>query len=316
MSVELELTLLQQPDDEHGYIAGFVVTDQMIVALGGVSNRAPTVLASSNARAFQTRKTPKKLGLRDVIAVADSIWACGEYGQLAVSRDHGQSWHKLDTHTDGCLFSLALASDGALWVVGDGGYAARILGESVRRIDMGTQVRFTAVYAVRDEVEILGADGQLRRVRDNKPTVVPCGATKALTGLAVTAKNTWIVVGDGGFCARSPDGQGYSRAQVGTDADLEAIGMTADGTLAAVGARGTIVASRDVGRTWQPIANDLDGAHLWSVERFGPGLLIGGEGGLVVKLAPPGDTTWARSNSTRCSRRGRSDSSRTGCRRI
>ena len=293
MSVELELTVLQQSDEELGYLAGLVVTDQMIVALGGVSNQAPTVLASSNARNFQTRKTPRKRGLRDIIAVADSIWACGEFGQLAVSKDHGATWHKLDTRTDGCLFGLALASDGALWVAGDGGYAARILGEGVRRIELDTTTRFTAVYAVRDDVVLLGADGQLRRIRDSVPTVVPCGATKPLTGLCVTAKNTWIVVGDGGFCARSPDGQWYSRAHIPTDADLESIAMMADGTLVVVGDRGSIFVSRDDGRTWQPIASSLGGVHLWSVERFGGGMLIGGDGGLVAKLAPPGDATWA-----------------------
>ena len=242
MSVELELTVLQHPNDELGYLAGFVVTDQMIVALGGVSNRAPTVIASSNARDWEPRTTPRNLGLRDILAVADSIWACGEFGQLAVSRDHGETWHELDTGTDACLFSLALSTDGALWVVGDGGYAARILGDRVKRVDLNTTVRLSAVYAIRDEIVILGFDGQLRRIaRDGQIKIVPCGATKPLTGLAVTPKNTWIVVGDGGFCARSPDGQWYSRAHTGTDADLEAIGMTSEGVVVAVGARGTVI---------------------------------------------------------------------------
>src|SRR5438270_154612 len=146
MTADLVLSVLQASDDERGYVAGFAVTDQMIVALGGTSNRSPTVMASSDAKHFEPRETPRNLGLRDVLAVGDSIWACGEYGQLAVSRDHGGSWELLDTGTEGCLFALALGSDGAVWVVGEDGYAARVLGQKPRRIDLGTTTRFSSVY--------------------------------------------------------------------------------------------------------------------------------------------------------------------------
>src|SRR5436190_632771 len=84
--------------------------------------------------------------------------------------------------------------------------------------------------------------------------------------------------------SRSPDGQWYSRAQTGVEVDLEAIALLADGTLVVVGDRGQILISRDDARTWKSLPNDLGLAHLWSVERFGPGLLIGGDEGLVVKL--------------------------------
>src|SRR5262245_33786443 len=122
MSGDLELCVLSQVRDGRGYVAGFAVTDEMIVALGG-SSSAPLVMASSNGRDFVVRKTPKERGLRDGIAVADAVWVCGEFGQLAVSRDHGGSWKLLETGAAGCLFGLALGADGALWVVGDEGYA-------------------------------------------------------------------------------------------------------------------------------------------------------------------------------------------------
>src|SRR5437762_3032677 len=124
MATDLELTLLADGRDDRGFVAGFAVTDQMIVALGGMAGN-PVVMASSNARDFERRKAPQPRGLRDVLAVADQVWACGEYGQLGVTRDHGGTWTVLDTGTDACLFSLALGIDGAVWVVGDRGYAAR-----------------------------------------------------------------------------------------------------------------------------------------------------------------------------------------------
>src|SRR5262249_59107799 len=91
-------------------------------------------------------------GLRDVMAVGDALWTCGEWGQLAVSRDHGGTWKLFETETDGCLYGLALAHDGAVWVVGDKGYAARVLGDKVEQIDFGTTGRLSAVYAVRPRV--------------------------------------------------------------------------------------------------------------------------------------------------------------------
>src|SRR6188474_1662536 len=112
---DLQLSVLSAQRAGLGYVAGFAVTDEMIVALGGISTD-PTVLVTSNARDFEVRATPKGLGLRDVLAVADSIWACGEWGQLAVSPDHGGSWDLIETDTKGCLFGLALGGDGALWV--------------------------------------------------------------------------------------------------------------------------------------------------------------------------------------------------------
>src|SRR4051812_46701872 len=112
---DLELTVVQEASDDRGYVAGFAITDEMIVLAGGMSNRAATVMASSNAKQFEPRSTPRGLGLRDVIAVGDAVWTCGEYGQLAVSRDHGASWKLFETNSDGCLYALALATDGAVW---------------------------------------------------------------------------------------------------------------------------------------------------------------------------------------------------------
>lgn len=292
MTAELVLSVLQRSDEAWGYVAGLAVTDQMIVALGGTSSRSPIVMASSDARHFEPRPTPRNLGLRDILAVGDALWACGEYGQLAVSRDHGGHWQLLETGTQGCLFALTLGSDGAIWVVGEAGYAARVLGEAPRRVDVGTGAQLSSVYAVRDEIVMLGGDGLVLRWRDGKPTSVACGTTRPLTGLAITGKGTWVVVGDGGFVARSPDGTWYSRVTAGGDADLEAIGVLADGTIAIAGDRGQLLVSADDARTWRGVAHDLGPVHLWSIERFGGGVLIGGDGGLIARLAPSGDATW------------------------
>ena len=45
MTAELELTVVSDASDRRGYISSFAVTDQMIVAVGGIASD-PTVLAS------------------------------------------------------------------------------------------------------------------------------------------------------------------------------------------------------------------------------------------------------------------------------
>ena len=293
MTGDLELTVLHEASGKAGYVSAFALTDQLVVAVGGTSNRNPTCLASSNAKQFELRTTPKQLGLRSVIALADALWACGEYGQLATSRDHGASWTLIDTGTTGCLYSVALGLDGAVWVVGDEGYAARVLGEKLVRVDVGTSVRISRVVAVREEICFLCFDGKLRRWADGVVSEISTGATKPLTGLVQTKGNGWVVTGDGGFIGRSPDGVWFSRVTSGVDVDLEGIAILADGRLIVVGDRGQVLLSVDEGRTWRGVPNELGLVHLWSVRRFGGGVLIGGDDGLVVKLAPPGDATWS-----------------------
>jgi tetratricopeptide (TPR) repeat protein len=292
MTAELVLSVLAGSGDGRGYVAGFAVTDERIVAVGGTSTRSPMVITSADGRRFEPRAAPRNLGLRDVLAVGDSLWVCGERGQLAVSRDHGARWEQRATGTEACLFALALGGDGAIWVVGDAGYAARVLGEVPRRIELGTTARLASVHAVRDEIVVLGGDGTLVRWRDGRATAVACGATRPLTALAVTSKGTWVVIGDGGFVARSPDGTWYSRVDAGGDADLEAISALPDGTLVIAGDRGRLLRSTDDARSWGGIAHDLGIVHLWSIERFGGGALIGGDDGLIAKLAPADDATW------------------------
>jgi hypothetical protein len=103
---ELVLTVVQ-PAGELGYVAGFAVTDDMIHIAGGTSAMVPMVLASSDARRFHRRTTPRELGLRGVAVLRDELWICGEFGQLARSSDHGATWALVPTSTDACLLAIA-----------------------------------------------------------------------------------------------------------------------------------------------------------------------------------------------------------------
>jgi photosystem II stability/assembly factor-like uncharacterized protein len=279
----LELAVLHAPRADAGYIAGFAIAERLIVAAGGTSSRFPTVIASANGGDFERCQTPRELGLRDILAVGDALWTCGEYGQLGCSRDRGATWKMIETGTEACLQALALAPD-AMWVVGDGGYAARVLGERLERVDFATTATLVALYPMREQVIALCGDGVIRTWRAGQVTTLATGAKRMLTGFAQTRHGTCIVVGDGGFISRSPDGTWFARAASGVEVDLEAVTTLGDGRIAAVGDRGHLLVSADDGRTWKPHDTATE-AHLWSIEPFGAGALIGGDDGLVMRLA-------------------------------
>ena len=177
-----------------------------------------------------------------------------------------------------------------MWVVGDHGFAMRIVGgpdAAHRYRDDGEAHRRARV---RDEMVLLGFDGSLRRWKNGRVTLAQTGTARSINALKITKRGTWIVVGDGGFVARSPDGAWWTRVKTEVDADLEAIALFGE-RIVIVGDRGQILISGDDGRTWQIQPSEL-AAHLWSVAPFGDGLLIGGDDGLIAKLAPPGDRTW------------------------
>ncbi len=289
MTDDLELTVLQPAQDERGYLGAFAITDSAIYAVGGLSSAAPTLLVSTDGRQFASRTTPRELGLRDVRAIGDALWVCGEYGQLAVSRDRGETWRLVPTGTTECLFGLAIAADDALWVVGDRGFAARsINGDQTERVDSQTDARLSAVFALRDEMLGLGGDGGIRRWRGGTVSIAASGSSRPLTGFVRTRDDTWVVVGDAGFVSRSPDGAWFTVVKTEVACDFEAVAMLADGRIVIVGDRGTVLVSADDGRHWTPaaIAPELGDAHLWSIASYRDGALVGGDRGLVARLGP------------------------------
>ena len=124
----------------------------------------------------------------------------------------------------------------------------------------------------------------------------PCRAGRRgrSRGWRSRGEGAWIVVGAGGFVARSPDGQAFAPADAGgVDADLDAVCVLPGGALVAVGDRGVILRSADDGRSWRALPRSLGEGRLRALGRFGEGALIGGDGGLIGRLAPPDDATWS-----------------------
>ena len=131
MGADLVLTVLHDGSEGLGSVAAFDATGDVVVAT------ETAVLASADGNALERRGSPR-IDVRGVLGAGDAIWACGDHGRLSVSRDRGATWSAIDSGANGCLRGLARASDGAVWVVGDGGFAARLIGGHPARVDLGT----------------------------------------------------------------------------------------------------------------------------------------------------------------------------------
>ena len=236
--------------------------------------------------AFTVVRAAATTGTTMVAIAGGEQWTCGTRGRLAVSHDQGATWNSLDTGTDVDLNGVVRTRDGAVWAVGNNGFAARVVGDRLERIALGTAADLTGVHALDDEIVVLANDGAIRRWRDGRIDVVHTGVTTRLTGIAVIRRGTWVVVGAGGLVLRSPDGAWFARGQSGVDHDLEAVAATTDHRVIAVGARGCVLVSHDDARTWHAMTTP-DALQLRSVAATTSGALIGGEGGLLVHLAAP-----------------------------
>ncbi len=280
----LQIDVLQAADSRRGYLANLCATETAVYAIGGSSSEV-TVLVSSDGEHFHSRETPD-YGLRECAWLDGGLVVVGEFGLVARSEDEGATWTEIQ-RDDGCLFTICEAG-GSVWIAGDNGRLMRLEGTSIEEVDSGTDGRIIRVRPGSGKIWLLCYDGALRTLDGE------CGieSRSAWTELVETPKGTLIAVGDGGQLARSTDGgQTFALRNLGAE-DLESAACLADGRIVAVGGNGTVLLSEDDGLSFVSVPTEIS-ATLWSVCAFGDGLLIGGDGGLVVRLAPEGESLWA-----------------------
>lgn len=262
----------------------------LLYLVGGTYHK-PTLLVSSDAVHFYKRPTPDKPGLRSLLVTGERMYVCGEYGGLFVSEDNAKTWDEIETDTNACLFALTRDVAGALWVVGDEGFVMRSEdGDDWEAIDIGYEKRIQSVYSINDTLWFACEDALIRRDADGSLTTVL--ETKApLTDMILSTKHGFFVSGDKGQLWRSTDrGESFEPLKVvGEDIDLEAVAHGPGGVFV-VGSKGTILHSTDGAKFAFIEVDSRD--HFFSASPAGGGVLVGGEGGILVHAKPEFDHTW------------------------
>lgn len=302
----LESRVLRPRDPRSkAFIADIAIHRDVMYLVGGTYHE-PTILASSDAAHFHAKKTPDTPGLRSIIALPDDrLIVCGEYGALYGSKDLGDSWEKLETSTQGCLFAIERDASGDLWVTGDDGLVLRSTDQGVTwsSFDAGTKERIANVVADGETLYFLCANGELIARREETLRTVLKGKGP-LTDVLRTPYGLFVS-GDGGQLYRSADGETFDRLEaVGPDVDLEAMTF-GDGGLFVVGSRGTVLRSDD-GKKFSSVDSAVRD-HLFAARASGSGLFAGGEGGAVLHVKTRDDATWADRKDTIVEKAGELD---------
>lgn len=274
-------------------VFGLAVADRRVIAVGGTTR--PFVVVSSDVRGWAERPTPTNRGLRRVIpGPGNSFFVVGEYGTFARTDDDGLTWTVLDTGTSGCLHGLGRAVDGHVWICGDNGYVAWLAPDATatQRVDIGTTARQGCVLPIDDTVYLLGADGFLRASRAGTVEEIQTGATAPLTDMTRTPTGALLLSGDNGFLARAAHGERAFTRVIGATVDLESVVCLPDGRIVANGDRGVVLVSTDDGVSFTSVDSTVTD-HLWRAVPFGTGVLVGTSDAGILRLAEPGDDTWA-----------------------
>lgn len=272
------------------------------------------LLSSRDAgRTWQPAPGCGVMGIRDGVAHAGGVLLVGEHGALVERRGGTCSGSSLrgpggNALADDIELRAAAESDGDLWIVGAGGAVFRgTPAQGFVRIDWPTDADRVPVdlndVAVRDGVVwIAGDDGVLLRWDGEALSVVQVPTDRwerdpplrdDLRGVRVTSTGELWVVGEHGTALQSLDGDLWRTRHLPVTEDLEDI-VFDDAVGWIVGARGTVLETRDRGHTWEDVSGSSR-ANLQAVT-FGGGLRAGG---LIVgdratllqahRVAPPPD---------------------------
>jgi photosystem II stability/assembly factor-like uncharacterized protein len=188
----------------------------------------------------------------DLFAIAcrgeQEAWVAGDQGTVLKTLDGGATWQVVPTTGTATLRAVAVASEGGVFVAGDGTlrYTADS-GAHWRSVDVaGASLTSVATTAAGDIALLTSADGKIFRYQVDSDRLTPVAQTDgiALRTVTVTADGRRAVAaGDHGLFLVSTDGaRSFGARDLGTTRALERVWLTQTGERSlAVGEGGVIV---------------------------------------------------------------------------
>ncbi len=279
------VAVLVPTSPRHGLVLGIGADGEHVVAVGG---QGWDLILSSVGDGYTARAGVCK-GLRGAWVEGNDVWVAGEYGHIAHSPDRCSTWEKLRATTGGCLFAVLKDDLGNIWTAGDGGWVGRSTngGKSFRKVS-GVKEDIARISPSPLGV-LIPTDGGKLYIGSLKGKIVKTAmdAREDLMKATVTPRGTLIAVGLHGAIYRSDDeGASLKKIKSGTRVMLSSVDHLPDGRLVAVGSSGTILVSYDDGLTFKKVKWS-NKSTLWCTHPHFDTMIVGGEGGLVVRVGDP-----------------------------
>jgi len=235
-------------------------------ALAAVAVFVPLRLAAIEDTAAGTGREGSDLArlaaralLLDVAAVGERVIAVGERGHVLVSEDSGGNWIQARVPTRSMLTAVSMVGRDHIWVVG---HDAVILYSAD-----GGQTWTRQFFAPQEEAPLL--DVWFENTNH---------------GLAVGAYGIVLETGNGG---RSWE----RRSIVKGDPHFYAITEGLDGTLHVAGESGSVLRSRDRGKSWFPLTSPYEGSFFGALALSDGALLVFGLRGNLYR-SEDGGLNW------------------------
>lgn len=208
------------------------------------------VLATADGGRTWTRR----LDGRGLAALLRARYPCGppSPAPIAIACEQGAALSLLDVWIGPDGRGLAVGAFGLALFTGDAG---RSWTPWLDRVENPRALHLYAVRGVAGELVVAGEQGLLLRLDRARGRLVPVPAPPGGSLFGLVARGREVVAfGLGGRALRSADaGATWTAAAAGTGAALVGGTLLPDGRLVLVSARGDLVASRDGGRTFQPL---------------------------------------------------------------
>lgn len=250
------------------------VNDQLYVAVG---DRGHLLLSKDSINWTQVQ-TPVQSLLTSVYFSDDKHgWAVGHDATIVATQDGGQSWQlqQFKPEIDKPLFDI-------LFTDANNGIALGAYGMFYRTTDGGK------TWLDEFHLELVGADDQeyLKELQESDPDAYLAERASVLPHFnrIYQHNNVLYLIGEAGFFATSADfGKSWIRHTQFYNGSLFGLTMTAKNSLIAVGLRGHVFRSTDLGQSWQEIKMNQT-ATLNSVltDEAGNVYLTGNAGTLLV----------------------------------
>lgn len=258
-------------------------------------------LCTRDGKTFKEMTLEVGYGLRGITLDDREAWVVGEYG--FVSRGANlQKLSKVATKTGNCMFTVARAADGEVWVGGDDGYLARAVRGNLQTV--GGLKGAVSEFAVTSHGLFAATAEGLYRIASGKP--VATSLKHPVSNLVETSTGALVVVGKRNAVFRSADGGAKfvkskvpafkkasvpaknKRTKASWDSPKDGLLSAAvlpNGRVIVTGEQGALLYSDDDGASFKQLPQSFTQGMLQAAVAYRDAIYIAGDHGVILRVS-------------------------------